>query len=177
MNSKAWGPIRQIAYVVADLDAAIRHWSDFAGVGPWTVYRNAAMAGDCRGTDTRVKMHVALSYQGEVQIELIQVVSDTPSPYQDRNGEPLLGLHHIAWHSADIAGDVAKARARGMTAAFDASNGLVRVAYMESPEEPGLLLEFIEAAPVVLEGFAAGVQASRNWDGSGPLTQTFDLGG
>ena len=36
---------------------------------------------------------------------------------------------------------------------------------MESAAEPGLLLEFIEAAPMVLESFASGVQAAREWDG------------
>ena len=165
MNTRSYGPIRQIAYIVEDLDAAIRHWSDFAGVGPWTVYRNAAMRGHCRGADTTVKMHVGLSYQGEVQIELIQVNSRTPSPYQDPGGHSLIGMHHIAWLSHDIDGDVAKARQRGLVPAFEASNGVVRVAYMESAAEPGLLLEFIEAAPVVLESFASGVKAAREWDG------------
>ncbi len=31
-------PIRQVALVVRDLDAAVRHWWDVLGVGPWTVY-------------------------------------------------------------------------------------------------------------------------------------------
>ena len=170
MNSKTYGPIRQIAYIVEDLDAAIRHWTAFAGIGPWTVYKNTSMRGHCRGADTTVKMNVGLSYQGEVQIELIQVTSRTPSPYQDPGGHSLIGMHHIAWLSHDIDADVASAKQRGMVPAFEASNGVVRVAYMESAAEPGLLLEFIEAAPVVLESFASGVKAAREWDGhSSPL--------
>jgi hypothetical protein len=166
MNSKAYGPIRQIAYVVEDVDASMQHWMDYAGIGPWTIYRNTTLRGHCRGVDTAVKIHVGLSYQGEVQIELIQPISTTPSPYQDTQGRSLTGLNHIAWLSQDIDGDLAKARRRGLTAAFEASNGAVRVAYMESAAEPGLLLEFIEAAPVVLDVFAAGIQAARDWDGS-----------
>ncbi|MDE0854579.1 MAG: VOC family protein [Nevskia sp.] len=175
MNTRSYGPIRQIAYVVEDLDAAIRHWSDFAGVGPWTVYRNATMRGHCRGADTTVKMHVGLSYQGELQIELIEVISRTPSPYQDPGGHSLIGMHHIAWLSHDIDGDVAKARQRGLVPAFEASNGVVRVAYMESAAEPGLLLEFIEAAPVVLDSFASGIKAAREWNGGKPVAQVFDF--
>ncbi len=115
-------------------------------------------------------MNVGLSYQGEVQIELIQVTSKTPSPYQDANGRSLIGMHHIAWLSQDIDGDVAKARQRGLVPAFEASNGVVRVAYMESAAAPGMLLEFIEAAPVVLDSFASGIKAAREWDGhSNPL--------
>ena len=134
-GTRTWGPVRQIAWLVQDLDAAIRHWMHFAGVGPWTVYRNTSLAGRCRGVDTQVSMHVGLSYQGEVQIELIQVTSATPSPYQATDGRVLLGMHHVAWLSQDIDADVAEARRRGMVPAFEAGNGAVRVAYMESPAE------------------------------------------
>ena len=175
MNNKTYGPIRQIAYIVEDLDSAIRHWTAFAGIGPWTVYRNTSMRGHCRGADTTVKMNVGLSYQGEVQIELIQVTSRTPSPYQDPGGHSLIGMHHIAWLSHDIDTDVAKAKQRGMVPAFEASNGVVRVAYMESAAEPGLLLEFIEAAPVVLESFASGIKAAQEWDGGKAVAQVIDF--
>jgi len=175
MNRKTYGPIRQIAYIVEDLDAAIRHWIAFAGIGPWTVYKNTSMRGHCRGADTTVKMNVGLSYQDEVQIELIQVTSRTPSPYQDASGRSLIGMHHIAWLSQDIDGDVARARQRGLVPAFEASNGVVRVAYMESAAEPGLLLEFIEAAPVVLESFASGIKAAQEWDGGKAVAQVIDF--
>lgn len=175
MSTRTFGPIKQVAYVVADLDASIRHWIAYTGVGPWTVYRNTTMKGLCRGSETAVKMHVGLSYQGDLQIELIQVVSNTPSPYQDASGRPLLGMHHMAWHSANLDGDVARAQTRGLTTAFAASNGVVRVAYMESAEEPGLLLEFIEAAPLVLDSFAIGVKASREWDGASQPLHVIDF--
>lgn len=171
-----FGPIQQIAYVVEDIDASIQHWIQFAGVGPWTVYRNATMQGYYRGIATSVQMHAALSYQDEMQIELIQVCSQTPSPYQGASGHPLIGMHHIARHSRDLDADIAAAQARGLCTAFSARNGAVRVAYMESAREPGLLLEFIEAVPAVLDGFASGVAASSAWDGLSAPVQTFDLG-
>lgn len=171
------GPIKQVAYVVDDLDASIAHWARFVGIGPWTVYRNTVMQGHCRGVATTVRMHVGLSYQDELQIELIQVVSDTPSPYRDRDGRALIGMHHIARHSHELDADVAAAQAQGLHAVFTAGNDVVRVVYLESPQEPGLLLELIEASPAVLEGFTAGVQASRAWDGRAPLLQTIDFGG
>ncbi|MDP3856402.1 MAG: VOC family protein [Stagnimonas sp.] len=175
MNAKAWGPIKQLAYVVEDLDAAIARWIAGTGVGPWLVYRNARMQGVCRGESTEVKLHVGLSYQGEVQIELIQPISATPSPYQHADGQPRVGMHHIAWHSSDLDRDVSEAQARGWRPVFEASNGAVRVAYFESPAEPGPLYEFIEAVPLILDGFAQGQQASRDWDGvSAPVT-VFDF--
>jgi methylmalonyl-CoA/ethylmalonyl-CoA epimerase len=169
------GPIRQIAWLVEDLDASVRHWIQHTGVGPWTVYRNTTLRGHCRGVETVVKMNVGLSYQGEVQIELIQLLSKTISPYQDAGGRTLVGMHHVAWLSRDIDADVAGAKQRGLSVAFEASNGAVRVAYMESAAEPGLLLEFIEAVPVVLEGFAAGMKATREWDRKSNPVQTLDF--
>lgn len=174
MNA-SFGPIKQIAYVVEDLDASMRNWMRFAGVGPWTAYRNTVLRGRCRGVGTAVTMDVGLSYQGELQIELIQVRSRTPSPYQGASGDPLIGMHHLARHAQDFEAELAAAEARGLRQAFLAGNGLVRVAYLESACEPGLLLELIEAAPAVLEGFAAGVEASRRWDGV-PAVQDIDMG-
>ncbi|NGY03616.1 VOC family protein [Solimonas terrae] len=171
-----FGPIKQLAYVVEDLDASIEHWTRFVGVGPWTVYRNTIMQGRYRGTPTTVSMHVGLSYQDELQIELIQVVSRTPSPYQGAAGQPLIGMHHVARHSTNLEADVAAAQARGLCTAFAAGNGVVQVAYLESAREPGLLLELIEASPAVLDGFATGVAASRQWDGRTRIIETFDLG-
>ena len=165
MHSHNRGPIRQIAYVVEDLDASIQDWIVLHGIGPWTLYRNTTMRGQCRGAETTVKMHVGLSYQNDVQIELIQPLSNTRSPYQDVSGKPLSGLHHIAWHAQDLDGEVARAQAAGLVPVFAASNGAVRVCYLESPREPGPLYELIEAVPLVLDGFAAGAQASRTWDG------------
>lgn len=175
MSQKLLGPIKQIAYVVADLDASIQQWIALTGVGPWTVFRNTTMYGDCRGVSTVVKLHVGLSYQDGMQIELIQVISKTPSPYQDDAGQPLVGMHHIAWHSKDLDGDVERAQSRGLKTAFAASNGVVRVAYMESEQSPSVLLEFIEAAPAVLDGFTAGVKASEEWDGRSNPIQIYDF--
>lgn len=177
MSPKLLGPIKQIAYVVGDLNASIQQWITLTGVGPWTVFRNTTMHGDCRGAPTSVKLHVGLSYQEGMQIELIEVISKTPSPYQDASGKPLVGMHHIAWHSKDLDGDVARAQARGLKTAFAASNGAVRVAYMESGQSPGVLLEFIEAVPAVLEGFAAGIKATQEWDGSSNPIQIYDFEG
>jgi hypothetical protein len=33
--SRIYGEVRQLGYVVRDIDAAMRHWVDVLGVGPW----------------------------------------------------------------------------------------------------------------------------------------------
>ena len=176
MDSQTQSPIRQIAYVVDDLDASIRHWATFAGIGPWTIYRSTRISGHYRGVATDVTMDVALSYRDELQIELIQPRSTTPSPYQHDDGRARVGMHHIAWHSDDLVADIAAAEARGLRRVFDAGNEVVRVAYFEAPQEPGVLLELIAAVPAVRDGFSAGVAASRAWRGGEPIAQIIDFG-
>jgi hypothetical protein len=122
-------------------------------------------------------MEVGLAYQDEVQFEIIKVLSQTPSPYQDDQGRTLVGMHHIAWMTDDLPRDVAKAEERGMTCIFSASNPASKVAYFESADEPGILFEFIQVTAMLLEGFAQGVEASRNWDGQEHILQAIDLGG
>src|SRR3954469_6497065 len=33
--SRLFGPLRQMGYVVPDVEAAMRHWIEVCGVGPW----------------------------------------------------------------------------------------------------------------------------------------------
>src|SRR3546814_19952280 len=101
-------------------------------------------------------MHAALSYQDQLQIELIQVTSRTPSPYQDESGHPLIGMNHIARHSHDLDADIEVAQARGRRTAFYASYGAVSVAAMASVREHVLPLEKSEAMGVGYEWVQKG---------------------
>jgi catechol 2,3-dioxygenase-like lactoylglutathione lyase family enzyme len=175
MSVSAFGPVRQVAYLVEDLDGSVARWARFAGIGPWTIYRNVSMHGAYHGQATEILMDVALSYQDELQIELIRPHGGSVSPYQDGSGRILVGMHHIAWFTDDLERDKAKARERGMRIGFEAENAASKVAYFDSPDEPGLLFEFMLATPMLLEGFAQGVAASRTWDGQTAVLQDFDF--
>jgi hypothetical protein len=121
-------------------------------------------------------MHVALGYQEGMEIELIEDLGHGPSPYRSSAGAALIGMHHVAWFSDDVAADVARAQVRGMQVCFEAANEVTRVAYVEDPREPKLLLEFIEMNAVMRAGFEARLAAARAWAGSDPV-QVIDLGG
>jgi methylmalonyl-CoA/ethylmalonyl-CoA epimerase len=168
MSQAKYGPITQIGLVVDDLDASIRRWIDTMGVGPWTVFRNVTLNGHYRGQDTVVTMDVGLSYQGETQVELIQPTNGASSPYRDDAGRPLAGLHHLAWIVDDLDLVLARASADGLKLVFRAENPGTRVAYLQAPGEEGLLFEYIES-PATRELIAAGIAATRNWDGANPI--------
>lgn len=162
------GPIRQIGYIVEDLDASIQHWIDTTGVGPWTVFRNVSMNATYHGEPTMVTLHVGLAYQNDIQIELIQPTNEARSPYRAANGDLVLGAHHIAWLTDNLESAVAQAEAAGMRTVFRAENPSTRVAYLEMAGEPGVRFEFIESAATA-QLIEQGIAASRHWDGSNPV--------
>ena len=94
--SRLFGPLRQMGYVVRDIEAAMRHWVEVCGVGPWFyagrlpltafTYRGARHDG--------IHLSIALANSGDVQVELIQQRCDTPSMYRDFLGAGHEGLQH-----------------------------------------------------------------------------------
>lgn len=174
MAKTIFGPIDQIGFVVADLDQSIALRTQTLGLGPWTVFHGVTLDGRYRGQPTRVAIDVALAYQGDVQIELIQPAGDAASPYRGADGAALCGMHHMAWVVDDLDAAVAAATASGLSIIFEASNPTTRVAYLEAPGDAGVLYEFIEGAGM-REMIAAGIAAARDWDGSDPVT-VIDLG-
>lgn len=171
------GPIRQIAWVTDDLDRSIAHWRTIMGVGPWTVYRNVVLHGVLRGAPATVRIDVGLSYQHDMQIELIAPHGDGPSPYHHADGRVKSGIHHIAWLVADIVSATNDAVATGLQRVFraDDAGGATRVAYLAQPADPSLLIELIEATPMIRDAFAQGVAAAGDETGRDAVT-VIDLG-
>lgn len=164
-----FGQIDQIGYVVDDLDSAVARWTAGTGIGPWTIFRNSRLRGRYRDAPTIVDIDVALGYQGDTQIELIEVLSETPSPY-DADGTSLTGIHHIAWIVGDLDSALAAALSRGLTIAFEADSGAVRVVYFDAGDGSGTLYELIEGAGMRAMK-DAGVAATRAWDGREAVTE------
>lgn len=168
MSSAFFGPIDQIGYLVDDLEQSIGRWQQHFGVGPWTVFRNVSLEGKYRGEPVMVTMDVGLGYQGELQVELIQVTNAAKSPYRDEQGRALHGMHHVAWVVTDLDRAIARLTATGLRVVFEASNPATRVAYLENEAEPGVFYEVIHGIGM-RELIQQGIEAARNWDGSNPI--------
>ena len=101
MSRHFGGGISQIGYVVRDLDAATGHWAGRLGVGPWFKVdpfpvRNFLY----RGQPSASTWALALSYSGQVQIELIQPTNDEPSMYRDFLQAGHQGVQHLCGFGA-----------------------------------------------------------------------------
>jgi methylmalonyl-CoA/ethylmalonyl-CoA epimerase len=170
----AFGPIIQHAWIVADLPPAMDHWMKVAGVGPWTHFMNVTLTGTYYGEPTTVKIDVGLSYLHGVEIELICPTQRVLSPYHDADGNACVGPNHIAWMPENFDSQVADAKKRGAHFVFEAGTPAMRVAYMENPAQPGLLLEFIEGTPMIIDGFRERAKAAADWDGK-PRVDVIDF--
>src|SRR5262249_30701331 len=98
--SRLFGPLRQMGYVVPDVEAAMQHWVEVCGVGPWFYAERLPLTSFRYGGQRYDDIHlsIALANSGEVQIELIQQRSDHPSMGRDfLVGNPKGGLQH--WSS------------------------------------------------------------------------------
>lgn len=159
------GPIRQIGYIVRDLDAAVESWCA-QGVGPWFTMRDVEQK-DCsyRGTVVNATTSLAFANSGPMQIELIQQVDDNPSIYRefvDAHGE---GFHQHAWWATDFDAVMQKADAAGSPVVWSGAGGTVRFAYFELDPRISTVVEVMELneSSQGLADLVAG--AAAVWDG------------
>jgi len=82
--SRLFGEIRQNGYVVRDVEAAMKHWTEVLGVGPFFYFERVPIEGfRYRGEPSPLEASIALANSGPLQIELIEQRNDAPSMYRD----------------------------------------------------------------------------------------------
>jgi hypothetical protein len=133
--------------MVDDIDAAVRRWHEEYGVGPFLVTRNAAPLSNAyyRGEKARTtRVNIAFAYVGDMQLELIELIGDTPGLYKEALDRKNYGVHHYAALVVDFAKAYNWALDHGYDAVIDSGvNGLARMSYMENTDA-GIILEVIE---------------------------------
>jgi catechol 2,3-dioxygenase-like lactoylglutathione lyase family enzyme len=165
------GPIRQIGYVVTDLDAALASWVEL-GVGPWLVIRDLPMNVRYRGEPCETTLSLALANSGEMQIELIYQHDDTPSIFTEFLAANGPGYHQLAYWAEDFDATMTAVADAGWPVVWSGGEGFgVRFAYVEPPNSPATVVEISE----LTEGQAATAKfiraAAANWDGSNPIRE------
>ncbi len=144
-----FGPIRQIGYIVPDIEEAIKTWNEKYGVGPFLLTRNASPLANAfyRGKPSeKVVLNIAFAYIGDLQLELIEQVNDVPSMYKEALTDPKRKrLHHYAVCVEDFPSSYKHSMENGFAAIVDAGfDGLARMSYIEMKDNPKLILEVIE---------------------------------
>ena len=169
-----WGQpddaIVQFAYVVEDIDDAMRRYVEKLRVGPW--FRRGPFTpprARYRGEPGTATFSVARAFSGHAMVELIQQHDDGPSVFHP-GGPRVYGFHHWARMTKDFDAEVERCAALGWEEAFfDVVPSGARVVYVDAtPDLPGLL-ELVERTPEQEQVYTAIYQAAVDWDGHDPI--------
>ena len=170
---QGFGRVVQVAYLVEDIDEAMRHWLAQAGLGPWTCYRNIELESVFEGEALTLHIHEALAYMGELQIQLVQSLDDPgeKTPYRRCLRERSFGVHHLAFFSHDMDADLERARKQGFARICEMRDSVGnRYAYCGSRALPDVWIELLGVYPELTQIFEEGIAAAAAWDGRDPIT-------
>jgi catechol 2,3-dioxygenase-like lactoylglutathione lyase family enzyme len=143
------GEVFQIAFVVRDLDAALRRYTRFIGGAPWRVFTFSAAIhreASYRGRPTDFSVRLALNGTSP-QYELIEPVdgAGVHGAWLDERGE---GFHHVGVIVDSVAETVDRMAAAGYEAVQTGSGfgatGDGIYAYFDTAADLGCLVEAVE---------------------------------
>jgi hypothetical protein len=169
--SRIFGAIRQNGYVVRDIEAAMRYWSEVVGVGPWFYTPHAPIQNfTYRGRPSDVDVAIALANSGPLQLELIQQHNDAPSLYRDFLAAGQEGLQHIAYWTENFAADRQRAIDMGFRVGHEGVTGRYGpFVYFESEGHRGTVVELSDVGGLKLKLFEHIATAASTWDGADPV--------
>jgi hypothetical protein len=169
--SRIFGEIRQNGYVVRDIDAALRHWTERLGVGPFFYFERVPMRDfRYRGEPSPLEVSIALANSGSLQIELIQQRNDAPSMYRDFLEAGREGLQHVAYWTSSMDADLERYAAAGYAVGQSGCIGDGgRFVYLLTETHPGTVVEVSEVSGAKGKFFAHVADSAREWDGTQPI--------
>jgi len=172
-----FGSIMQLGFVVHDVERAALEWAECSGAGPFYVLDRMEMDQYFyRGVRTPVALRLGFGYWGDMQIELIQPLSDTTTLYSDALQRSPGVLNHCATVVSDVD---ALVESRGLHGRVIQSGKMptgVKFVYLEEFLPGGYHLELIEATENAMAGFAAMQSISQHWNGDRPVRPISDIG-
>jgi len=172
--SRLFGDMRQIGYVVTDLQASMRHWVDVCSIGPWfwfekssyIVYRYKGQVYD--GLDVTV----GFANSGDIQIELIEQRCKTPSMYRDFLAKyPNGGMQHWSSWPVDYRERYDAALKAGYTIGMEGDHARGPFVYFDEKGggEAGTVIEMAELTAGRKAFFDRVRDAAVDWDGRDPI--------
>ncbi|MBL6954144.1 MAG: VOC family protein [Alphaproteobacteria bacterium] len=170
--SRLFGSLRQMGYVVKDIDAAMRHWIDVCQIGPW-FYVDKLVVQDFtyKGQPSDPHLSIALANSGDVQLELIQQRDDSPTLYQDFLNAGNEGLQHFSTWPENYQEIYREALAAGYTVGQEADSPRGPFVYFEQEGHPGTVIEMAEMTEGRRRIFDGVREAAVDWDGSDPIRE------
>jgi hypothetical protein len=178
--SRRFGEIRQIAFVVPNIDAAMNYWSGTLGIGPFYIKRSLTFtAFHYNGVEAvSPTISIALANSGSLQIELIQQHDNTPSIYRDFLAAGRTGLQHVsAWVTCSEFDSLRAALIKvGLSLAQEGTitaSGTRLAYYATADAANGIIYEVSDLMDIKhIHRVHLVEEAARRWDGTAPVRET-----
>ncbi len=169
---KGLGAIRQVSYLVHDVEDAMSYWTEVLGVGPFFFFEDAPIREfTYAGESTSAHLAGAFANSGAMQIELVQTLDRHPSVFNDALRRGHLGQHHVAFWTTELDASVERCATKAIhvlqTGYTGAPDG--RFVYMGNDGYPGTVIEISEVQGRKRAFFDEVARAASNWDGSDPI--------
>lgn len=160
----------QVAWVVNELEEAVRRWLATSRVGPFFIIPHAKVEKvRYRGAPATLDMSVAIAQAGPVQVELIQQHSDAPSAYRDMYASGQEGFHHLCAMTTTYDAELDRYRSEGCVPVTEGAFGDMRFSYIDTRARLGHMTEIIEERDSIKSLFKIIADASVGWDGRDPI--------
>ena len=170
--SRVFGQVRQLGYIVDDIQAAMKHWTEVLGVGPFFHFKKiVALDSIYRGEPQPLEMTIALSNTGPMQIELMTQLNDAPSALRDFVDKHGYGLHHLAYWTDTFDDKLAGFKTAGYEVWQQGAIGTPdnRFAYLTTQGHAGTVVEISEVGGVKGKLFQFIADTAAKWDGTNPI--------
>lgn len=170
--SRFFGNVRQNGYVVRDIDAALKHWTEVLGVGPFYYIDSVPVDHfTYRGVPSDVELSIALGNSGDLQIELIQQRNDAPSMYKEFLDAGHEGLQHMAYWTQTYQEDYDRLTGQGYKVGQEGQIGgeQGRFVYFDTEAHGGTVIELSDISGAKGSFFEHIRKAADGWDGGKPI--------
>jgi methylmalonyl-CoA/ethylmalonyl-CoA epimerase len=138
----------QLGIVVRDLEATVRRYQDYYGIGPWRFDRiDLGDANDYReyGEPGERSNRIAIATVGRVMWELIEPL-DEDGIYARFLAEKGEGVHHVAVATPGFDETVARAERKDGVMLSCKHSG-IDIAYLDTLRDLGLIIEIFSGTP------------------------------
>lgn len=169
MNSLLLLPrsVVQNCYVVKDLDEACQRFYRIYGIGPFVGGSEGVLDNHVYRGQPAPPIHLRAVFvqSGDLNIELVQLLSDGPSAFHDMYGDGGEGLHHVALFADDYEAERDRFVSLGMPVAseFTVPFG-AQICYIDAREQLGHMIELYPEHEIIRAMYAQARNEAIDWD-------------
>ncbi len=164
--------IFQNAWIVDDLEAACKAWTEKLGVGPFFIKQYEYQTFNrvtYYGAPSDLSMRIGISQAGPIQIELIQPLSEQ-NAYRDLVPEGMgQTFHHLGSWTNDFEAELKFFERAGYPVINAGESRSVSFAYIDTRPLLGCVLEIVTKTAATQERFDFIAQTANSWQGDEPL--------